>query len=142
MGDIKEKRKLFHTLLHSNGLMKRKATILSAYGVESTLDLTESELDELIRSIKNGTDTEKHEKNEELRAWRSKILTRLQKLGIYATNDDWDRVNAYLKDNRIAGKYLFQMNVDEMTMLDNKLRCIYDKQQKQARQIKRLQQMN
>lgn len=48
MSDISEKRQRFHKLMHHCRLMEQKENILTGQGVESTLDLTEMQLDGLI----------------------------------------------------------------------------------------------
>jgi hypothetical protein len=47
MGDIKRKRHRFHALMSRCGIMEQKKNILAGQGVESTLDLTECQLDGL-----------------------------------------------------------------------------------------------
>lgn len=48
MGDIKKKIQRFHALMAKCNLMEQKRNILNGQGVESTLDLTELQLDGLI----------------------------------------------------------------------------------------------
>lgn len=62
-----------------------------------------------------------------LRLQRSRVLKRLQKIGIDTT--DWRTVNQYLCSTRIAGKPLYQLDSDELSALIPKLESILKKQQ-------------
>lgn len=61
----------------------------------------------------------------ELKKRRSAILIRLQKLGIDTTN--WNTVNKFMRNPKIAGKTLGEMDSDEMDMLIPKLESILAK---------------
>lgn len=61
----------------------------------------------------------------ELKQRRSAILLRLQKLGIDTTR--WDVVNKFMRNPRIAGKTLGEMDTDEMDLLIPKLEAILAK---------------
>jgi galactokinase len=56
---------------------------------------------------------------------RSSVLHLMQKMGIDTT--DWNRVNAFLMDGRIAGKKLYELSGDELDALTRKLRSIEKK---------------
>ena len=121
------------------GIDQYRADILSAYGVVSTRDLSELQLDELIAKYSAEYN---RPANDEIRALRSDVLSLLQKIGVYATNNDWSAVNQYLLSNRIAGKLLFQLTVAELTELRKKLWSITDKNAKAKAKIARLQILN
>lgn len=59
---------------------------------------------------------------EELRRRRSSVLHQLQLLGI--NTSDWDRVNTYCSDPRIAGKVFRELDCEELDTLLVKLRAI------------------
>ena len=59
---------------------------------------------------------------EELRHCRSVCLRLMQKLGIDTT--DWNRVNAFCLDGRIAGKVFRDLTTDDLWNLSVKLRSI------------------
>lgn len=61
-----------------------------------------------------------------LKRQRSAVLLRLQKIGIDTT--DWNRVNAFLEDIRIAGKPFYKLDYEELTGLIPKLEAILKKQ--------------
>ena len=109
------------------GIDQHRDAILEPYGVQSTAWLNEAQLDELIARFS----AEQHPPvNDTVRRLRSEVLTVLNKLGIYATNGDWTAVNAYLMSNKIAGKLLYQLNADELTVLRTKLNSIVGKEAK------------
>ncbi|SEF48449.1 hypothetical protein SAMN05216354_0626 [Xylanibacter ruminicola] len=59
---------------------------------------------------------------EELRRQRSICLRLMQKLGIDTT--DWNRINAFCQDGRIAGKQFRDITSEELEQLTKKLRSI------------------
>ena len=59
---------------------------------------------------------------EELRRQRSICLKLMQKLGIDTT--DWNRVNAFCQDGRIAGKQFRDITSEELEQFAKKLRSI------------------
>jgi hypothetical protein len=76
----------------------------------------------------------------ELKRLRSAILHRLQKHGIDTT--DWSRVNAFMRQPRIAGKTLGEMTIEEMQVFIPKMQSILAKDKLKQMEIKRLQQLN
>ena len=64
---------------------------------------------------------------EELRRKRSAVLKQLQKIGIDTT--DWNRVDAYCMNTRIAGKEFRKLTVDELETVNIKLRIIRRKEE-------------
>lgn len=56
MGDIKKKIQRFHALLSKCKLMDQKRNILNGQGVESTLELNETQLDGLIAWLDSQTE--------------------------------------------------------------------------------------
>jgi hypothetical protein len=76
----------------------------------------------------------------ELKRLRSAILHRLQKHGVDTT--DWDKVNAFMQQPRIAGKALGKMSADEMRALIKKMQAVLSKDKAKRAEIERLQQLN
>jgi mevalonate kinase len=76
----------------------------------------------------------------ELKRLRSAILHRLQKHGVDTT--DWNKVNAFMRQPRIAGKTLGEMNLEELKSFIPKLQSILTKDKEKQREIERLQQLN
>lgn len=58
----------------------------------------------------------------ELRRQRSICLLLMQKLGIDTT--DWNRINAFCLDGRIAGKVFRDLSIEDLEVLSKKLRSI------------------
>jgi hypothetical protein len=114
--------KQMHAILAKKGLMDIKHDIVSQYGVESSKDLTIAQLNEIIGNL------QKQEVRPEVRKERSLVLTLLDKLGIKGNKEiGWDHVNNFLKHPRIAGKTLYEMNLQELTDTCKKLRMIQSK---------------
>lgn len=65
------------------------------------------------------------EQEQETKRLRSAILTRLQKYGVDTT--DWNVVNRFLEQPKIAGKRLYNMTHEEMHELIPKLESILKK---------------
>lgn len=62
---------------------------------------------------------------EELKKWRSSCLRLMQRMGIDTT--DWDRVDSFCLDSRIAGKRFARLEAWELEDLTKKLRAIINK---------------
>jgi len=106
------------------GVDKYRESILEAYGVSSTADLSLSQLKELIiiYSAKQPAQA-----SQLIRKLRSESLRLLTMLGVYE-DQNWDAVNNFMMDSRIAGKPLYELNEKELIMLNRKLRAIESKQ--------------
>lgn len=121
-----EKIRRFHALLAKTGKMAAKQDILAGYGVSSTKDLMAEDLDELIKVLQNA-ESQKPDTPRHIRRRRSIVLDLLSKIGIYNDNRDWEKVNNFLLQPRIAGKLLYHMNEDELKALCRKLHSILKK---------------
>lgn len=71
---------------------------------------------------------------------RSAILYRLQKYGIDTTN--WNSVNRFMQQPRIAGKRLYELSVVEMKALIPKMESILAKEKRIQNEELRLSQCN
>ena len=131
MMDIKQKRRVAHALMHKIGALPNKQEVLAAYGVESTKDLSNQQIDDLIERLKQAV-SKRYATSSDVRKWRSNVLLMLNKCGVYADNNDWTRVNKFLLDKRVAGKMLYELNVDEMKALYRKLVKIAQKVKEEA----------
>jgi ribosomal protein S13 len=117
----KEKVRKLRALWHKQGIDHIREAIIEPYGVQSTSELKEAELDELIERF-----TQKKQVADDVRSWRSVILKQLTQMGVY-DNGDWTRVNEFMMDRRIAGRMLYELNVEELKALSVKLRSIANK---------------
>lgn len=136
----RQKAKRLRALWITQGIDNYREAILEPYGVTSTADLDHDQLDDLIANYTASTGSDAVP--ETTRKLRSQVLTLLQKLGVYATNDDWHSVNRYLMNPRIAGKLLYQMNDTEMKALTRKLRAIIAKEREKLDYELKLSMMN
>ncbi len=78
--------------------------------------------------------------NSEIRELRSAILHRIQKHGIDTSN--WDNVNRFMKQPRIAGKMLYELTIEEMRALIPKLEMILHKDREKRESEQKLSQCN
>lgn len=121
-----------HALLHELGIMANKGDILSGYGVESSTDLTDEQLLDLIGRLTDMGASRDEERNKEVKKWRSNIILVLTDLGVYKDKESWPQVNHYLLDERIAGKVMYELSVDEMKALHRKLLGILEKHKRKV----------
>lgn len=128
----KAKVRRLRALWIKQGIDDMRDAILEPYGVHSTADLTEQQLDELLLRF---NPAENPPQSEAVRRMRSHCLTLINKMGIYATNDDWSQVNRFLLDPRIAGKPLYKLTFNELETLRKKLNSIIDKREKITRVV-------
>lgn len=116
----------FHILLSESGGEAYKQELLSSYGVTSTRDLTDGELAQLIATLRG-------EQQREVKSKRAVVLTLLTELGVYyiapgePSSARWKRVNSFLRQDRIAGKLLYEMSISELDALIRKLRAMKSK---------------
>lgn len=59
-----------------------------------------------------------------IRRLRSQVLAHLTKLGMYASPEDWTKVNRFLLQRRICGRLLYMLDTEELQALVRKLRAI------------------
>ena len=108
-----------------------KTSLVSQYTggrTESLREMTQKEYDALCDAMQEMAGNRKAREivRAELRRKRSAVLHRLQIMGIDTT--DWDRVNAYLRDPRIAGKEFRRLTIEELETVNIKLRIIQRKE--------------
>ena len=104
----------------------------------SLREMTEHEYKAMIQHMEDVIERKPNER--QVKKLRSGILLRLQKHGVDTTS--WDAVNRFLMDPRIAGKLLFEMNIEEMQSLTGKLESILAKDLKRQQNINRLMALN
>lgn len=113
---------MFHVLLGKVNAMKNKQDILSAYGVSSTLDLTDQQLDDVLDRVRTSANN-RYTDDPLVRFWRSNVIKMVNKYGI-DTNNGWESFNAFMLDSRICGRLLYELDVEEMKVLCRKLHSI------------------
>ena len=124
----------FYTLLNRLPTTDRdelKTTLVSQYTggrTESLREMTAKEYDTMCDAMQQtaGGYRVREIYREELRRKRSAVLKQLQKMGIDTT--DWNRVDAYCMNPRIAGKEFRKLTVEELETVNIKLRIIQRKE--------------
>ena len=109
-----------------------KETLVAQYtdGRTSSLrETTQQEYNKMYRDMEQvaGYDEFVEGIRRQLRRKRSVCLKLMQQLGIDTT--DWNRVNAFCEDARIAGKAFRHISIDELEELAVKLRTIKRKKE-------------
>ena len=104
-----------------------KETLVEQYTSGRTTHLHETTIQEYNTMCSDmeqvaGYDERMSDIRRELRRKRSVCLKLMQQLGIDTT--DWNRVNAFCEDARIAGKAFRHISIDELEVLAVKLRAI------------------
>ena len=107
-----------------------KANLVSQYTngrTDSLKEMTNKEYDAMCDAMQEQDKCYKAREiaREELRRRRSAALHLLQKNGIDTT--DWNRINQYCVNPRIAGKPFGKLTIDELDLLCIKLRMIIRK---------------
>ncbi len=100
-------------------MMASKPDMLRGYGVTSTSDLSSDQLDKLIVYLEDIDKCKRKPDTDEKREWRYKVLRVMTRCGV--DTQDWNRVNAFMCQPRIAGKHLYKCSVDELKALHRKL---------------------
>ncbi|MBS2100414.1 hypothetical protein [Carboxylicivirga linearis] len=156
---VKQKRQYFHQLLLALGEERYKEVIVEAhFGVCSTKELSEKQLDILISDAKkrlgnNQQPKQDPESSKMLRMWRNKCLLVLNERGIIASPKDWSAVNQELSKKQFQwvlspaqlasgitnhkGLYAFR-KVDDLKKLFKQLCSIRDNEQIKAKELKEL----
>lgn len=108
-----------------------KAELVNQYTggrTDSLREMTTREYDDMCEAMQRMDKGYKAREvyREELRRKRSTVLKLLQKQGIDTT--DWDRVDAYCLNPRIAGKRFARLTAEELDTVAIKLRIIRRKE--------------
>ena len=109
-----------------------KETLVEQYTDGRTTSLRETtrqEYDRMCRDMERETGYDEFVEGirRQLRRKRSEVLKLMQQIGIDTTS--WNRVNAFCKDARIAGKAFRYISIDELEVLAVKLRAIKRKKE-------------
>lgn len=138
--DLKLKRRKFNALLAVNQLMDAKGHILSAYGVESTLDLSELQLDDVIIRVEKMAHEKHRAANALTREWRHKCLKIMRECGV--DTDNWSAVNEFMLNPRICGKHMYELSNADLQVLHRKLHNVRDNRVKKQIENERLAKSN
>lgn len=113
-------------MLNELGIAHSKEALLEGYGVTSTKELNDSDLFHLVNRLQE-MKQKKIQPSSEVKRLRSEILTLLTSMNIYKNNGDWQKVNSFLLDSRIAGKLMYEMTAAELRELKPRLHAINTK---------------
>lgn len=128
--DNSKKRQLAARMMAERGLMPEKEAVLSQFGVTRIRDLSAQQLDNLIdglRQIQPVSKDNRPDAPKAIRQLRSTVLSLLDDLGIKAKPGNWEPVNNYLMQPRIAGKRLDKMTEQELKDCAKRLRMVKKK---------------
>ena len=89
-------------------------------------EMTNAEYEEMCDVIAERQLEDRNGYKEKVRKARCSVLLSVSRLGI-STVDNWDEVNALLMSPKIAGKLLYEMDLDELKNLKRKLEAILAK---------------
>ena len=108
-----------------------KASLVSQYTggrTESLREMADKEYDAMCDGMQKADKSYKAREiyREQLRLKRSTVLKLMQKQGIDTT--DWDRVDAFCLNPRIAGKKFARLTAEELEIVAIKLRIIRRKE--------------
>ncbi len=97
----------------------------------SLREMTVAEYDELCDKLESlvGWDAQREAYRRALKKARSGALHQMQLWGVDTA--DWEHVDRFCADKRIAGKYFRYLDVDELKALDVKLRMMIRKKSSQ-----------
>ena len=118
---IQTKRQSLHMLLVHNHMIQAKQHILAVYGAERIRDLDEHDLDECIERMMIIGEERYHKNNPEIRHWRHKCL---RAMSSFVNTQDWNNVNSFMLNPRVAGKHLYELSLDELKTMHRKINKI------------------
>lgn len=128
----------FYTLLNrlpcsDREELKRNLVLQYTNGrTESLKEVTDKEYYAMCEDLQNQVNGDKVRQiaRDNLRRKRSSVLHQLQKMGIDTTN--WNAINRYCEQPRIAGKEFRHLTEDELDMLFLKLKMIHKKENQKS----------
>lgn len=125
MKEIENYHRFYASLIRLSGGNTEdiKETLVSSFTdgrTTSLKEMTQKEYNAMCASLEERTGMK-----EQLKKKRSLCLKLMQKAGIDTT--DWQRVNAFCEDPRIAGKVFARLTSEELEKLSVKLRSIQRK---------------
>lgn len=98
----------------------------------SLREMSQQEYEQMCSCLQTGKRIDEDERayRERLRKARSAALNRMQRMGVDTT--DFDRVNRFCENPRIAGKPFGLMSIEELQALVSKLEAIMRKQKQET----------
>lgn len=128
----------FYALLKQNPMLE-KDEIVSQFTNGRTTHVSQMSRQEFIRmcdALQFGSPTEQRARELSLKRARSAALLRIGRLGI-PTIDNWDGINAFVANPKIAGKKFYDLGVDELNSLVRKLESIIRRGEKRKEVVEK-----
>lgn len=128
----------FYALLKQNPMLE-KDEIVSQFTNGRTTHVSQMSRQEFIRmcdALQFGSPTEQRAREMSLKRARSAALLRIGRLGI-PTIDNWDGINAFVANPKIAGKKFYDLGVDELNSLVRKLESIIRRGEKRKEVVEK-----
>lgn len=113
-----------NTLMSACRLIPNRADILSLWNVQGYDEMTDIEILELQAFMEVAHRAKTTPAPAQIRRLRSQVLALMTKIGMYATPEDWTKVNRFLLQRRICGRLLYMLDAPELHALVRKLRAI------------------
>ena len=108
-------------------LTPNRPDVLALWGANDFEEMTDANLEPCRVFLETAYKCRTTQPTEAVRRLRSQAMTLLNRLGKYATPEDWTEVNRFLLQRKICGRLLYMLNEDEIKGLIRKLRAIADK---------------
>lgn len=115
----------FYGLIKGNDYIDKDEMVLQFTDGRTTHinEMTNAEFEEMCDMITDRKLEERNSYKEKVRKARSSVLCSIGRLGIN-TVDNWEEINAFLMSPKIAGKLLYEMDLQELKDLKRKLEAI------------------
>lgn len=116
-----------NTLMSACRLIPNREDILALWDARTYDELLDEEIVAVQAFMELAHRTKTTPAPDAIRRLRSQALAHLTKIGLYASPEDWTKVNRFLLQRRICGRLLYMLNAEELQALVRKLRAIGDK---------------
>ena len=117
-----------------------KEDLLQGYGAESSLELSDRQLDELIDYLRDIINRKDDGISKGRRKHMHQCLRIMADIGI--NTQDWNQVNKFMLNKHVCGRHLYQLNLQELINFKRKLYAIQRKVEEKRNNEKRLANMN
>lgn len=121
------KLRRINSLMSACRLIPNRPDILALWCVSCYDEMAGEELIELQTFMETAHRAKTTPAPDGIRRLRSQVLSNMTKIELYASPNDWKRVNHFLLQRRICGKLLYMLDETELKALVRKLRSIGDK---------------
>ena len=106
-----------NTLMSACRLIPNRTDILALWDARSYDELTDNEIVALQAYMEFAHRAKTTPATDAIRRLRSQVLAHLTKLGMYASPEDWTKVNRFLLQRRICGRLLYMLDAQNLQAL-------------------------